>query len=82
MMMNKPVPSNVVLVQLVEPYRGQSLWLFGSKRAIYDHLPAEVVGIAYNTLANRHSLRTPFVNGKCTITRVVLLRAAHKTKTK
>lgn len=64
---------NAVLVMLKQPYRGNTLWLFGSKAAIYDYLPSNVVGVALSTLQSHIDLhRKPYENNLCTIQRIVL----------
>lgn len=42
----------VVHVELKEPYKDKRHWYFGSITAIYDILPADVVGIARASLWN------------------------------
>ena len=37
---------SAILVELAEPYNGKTKWLFGSKRAIFRHLPPAVLGIS------------------------------------
>lgn len=73
--------TNGILVTLKQPYRGETLWLFGSKAAIYDHLPSSVVGIALTTLQSRVSLEQPFENSFCTIQRITLYRKLQTSKT-
>lgn len=65
-----------ILVELNKPYCGQLKWVFGSKRAIYRLLPADVVGLSYSTLVCKHNLKEPFSNKLCTITRLTLHRTA------
>ena len=39
----------VIHVELKEPYNGKRHYYFGSKKAIYETLPREVVGISYES---------------------------------
>ena len=48
----------IILVELPQPYNGQKRWLFGSKGAIFQHLPAELLGITLNYLRNGIRLTT------------------------
>jgi hypothetical protein len=66
--------SKFILVELNTPYMGQTKWLFGSKKAIYDTLPANVVGIALTTLQNRYNLEEIYENPKCKMQKLVLHR--------
>lgn len=67
---------NTILVQLNEPYHGQTMWLFGSKKAIYDYLPVEVVGIGLTTLQNRPlPIGATYANRKCTMYRLEIMRS-------
>ena len=64
-----------MLVTLKQPYRGQTLWLFGGKAAIYDYLPMSIVGIAKTTLQSHVNLdQQPYENNFCTIQRITLYR--------
>lgn len=68
--------NNAVLVQLKgEPYEGRTLWLFGSKKAIYDYLPQRVLGIGLVTLQNRNITHKPYENELCLIQKLEVLRA-------
>lgn len=67
--------SKVIIVELNEPYEGEYRWCFGSKAAIYQHLPAHVVGIALTTLQNKVKLVEPYSNDKCTMYMLTLHRA-------
>jgi hypothetical protein len=71
---------NAVLVQLKQPYKGREFWLFGSKKAIYDHLPAELLGIGLVTLQNRNIDHKPYENQLCIIRKLELLRTPHMRK--
>lgn len=69
-----------MLVILKQPYRGQTLWLFGSKAAIYDYLPMSIVGIAKTTLQSHVNLdKQPYENNFCTIQRITLYRKRQTT---
>lgn len=72
--------ANAVLVILKQPYKGNTLWLFGSKAAIYDYLPSNVVGIALTTLQSHVNLNTPYENNLCIIQRITLYRKRQKVK--
>ena len=72
--------TNAVLVTLKQPYRGQTLWLFGGKAAIYDYLPMSIVGIAKTTLQSHVNLdQQPYKNNFCTIQRITLYRKRQTT---
>lgn len=72
--------ANAVLVTLKQPYRGQTLWLFGGKAAIYDYLPMSIVGIAKTTLQSHVNLQQPYENNFCTIQRITLYRKRQTTQ--
>lgn len=73
--------ANAVLVTLKQPYRGQTLWLFGGKAAIYDYLPSSIVGIAQTTLQSRVNLQHGvYENNFCTIQHLTLLRKQRTTQ--
>ena len=42
----------VIHVELKEPHKGKRHYYFGSKAAIYDELPEEVIGIKKESLWN------------------------------
>lgn len=72
--------ANAVLVTLKQPYNGQTVWLFGSKAAIYDYLPSTIVGIAKTTLQSRINIdQQPYENNFCTIQRITLYRKRQTT---
>lgn len=72
---------NAVLVQLkCAPYNGKQAWLFGSKKAIYDHLPQQVLGIGLVTLQNRNITQKPYENELCIIQKLEVLRASRRKK--
>lgn len=74
---------NAVLVQLKgAPYEGRHLWLFGSKKAIYDYLPQRVLGIGLVTLQNRNINHKPYENELCLIQKLEVLRASREKATK
>lgn len=65
-----------VLVQLKDtPHNGQYVWLFGSKKAIYDYLPQELLGIGLTALQNRNISKKPYENQYCIISKMELLRS-------
>ena len=73
--------ANAVLVILKQPYRGRTLWLFGGKSAIYDHLPSSIVGIAQTTLLSHVNLDNGiYENNLCTIQRITLYRKRQTAK--
>jgi hypothetical protein len=55
----------IVHVHLVEPYNGEQDFYFGSVKAIFDFIPAEVIGIKYTSLKSRR--REMYQNKKCVI---------------
>lgn len=69
--------SKIIIVELNEPYNGIARWCFGCKAAIYQHLPAYIVGIALTTLQNKIKLTEPYSNEKCTIS----MHPLHRAKT-
>lgn len=72
---------NAVLVTLKQPYRGHTLWLFGSKAAIYDYLPSKVIGIALSTMQSHVNIdKQPYENSSCTIQRIVLYGKKQRIK--
>lgn len=72
---------NAVLVQLKgAPYEGKSLWLFGSKKAIYNYLPQRVLGIGLVTLQNRNITHKPYENELCLIQKLEVLRSPRNKK--
>lgn len=71
--------NTAVVVQLKgAPYEGSRTWLFGSKKAIYDHLPQHLLGIGLVTLQNRNITRQPYENNLCIIQKLEVLRASRK----
>lgn len=60
------------------PYEGSRTWLFGSKKAIYDHLPQHLLGIGLVTLQNRNITQKPYENNLCIIQKLEVLRASRK----
>lgn len=57
----------VVHLQLYEPYNGRTDFYFGSIKAIYDHVPRDVVGIAYTSLTATMRGKGEYRNKKCSI---------------
>lgn len=73
--------NNAVLVQLKgAPYMGKNLWLFGSKKAIYDYLPQRVLGIGLVTLQNRNITHKPYENELCLIQKLEVLRTSRNKR--
>ncbi len=55
-------------VELKQPVDGRKHFYFGSKRAIFDVLSHDAVGITYRTLTNCVNLQNgPYENKKCII---------------
>lgn len=57
----------VIHVELREPYNGKIHYYFGSKAAIYDTLPEELVGIAKESLWNVDLSDGEYSNKHCII---------------
>ena len=69
--------SKVIIVELNEPYKDRKRWIFGSKAAIYQHLPASVVGISRTTLQCKVNLsKKPYCTPTCVISQDEMLRAS------
>lgn len=69
--------SKVIIVELNEPYKDKKRWVFGSKAAIYQHLPASVVGISRTTLQCKVNLsKKPYRTPTCLISQDEMLRAS------
>lgn len=69
--------SKVIIVELNEPYKDKKRWIFGSKAAIYQHLPASVVGISRTTLQCKVNLsKKPYRTPTCVISQDEMLRAS------
>lgn len=66
----------VVHVELKEPYRDKRHYYYGSKAAIYDELPEEVIGIKKESLWNVDLEKTDYENRLCIIRSGVLRRKA------
>lgn len=64
----------VIHVELKEQYQGQKHYYYGSKAAIYDELPEEVVGIKKESLWNVDLDGVEYINRLCTIRMGVLKR--------
>lgn len=58
---------NVIHVELREPYKGRIHYYFGSKAAIYDTLPEELVGISIASLWNVDLTSGEYSNKHCII---------------
>jgi len=67
----------VIHVELTEPYKGEKHYYFGSKAAIYDSLPVDIIGIKLESLWN-YDLSKPYVSKKCTIRVGILRRKSRK----
>jgi hypothetical protein len=68
--------NKVIIVELNEPYKDKKRWVFGSKTAIYQHLPVSVVGIALTTLQCKVNLSNPYTTSTGTISQDYILRAS------
>lgn len=69
--------NKVIIVELNEPYKDKKRWVFGSKAAIYQHLPVSVVGIALATLQCKVNLNNaPYSTSTCIISQDEMLRAS------
>lgn len=64
----------VIHVELNEPYRGGKHYYFGSKTAIYDHLPENIIGIKKGSLWNVDLEKGEYKNRHCIIRLGVLRR--------
>nr|UWI25172.1 MAG: hypothetical protein [Bacteriophage sp.] len=58
---------NVIHVELRKPYNGNTHYYFGSKAAIYDTLPEELVGISIASLWNVDLTSGEYSNKHCII---------------
>ncbi len=72
--------NNTAVVVLLKgaPYEGSHIWLFGSKKAIYDIIPQHLLGIGLVTLQNRNITRKPYENNLCIIHKLEVHRASRK----
>ncbi len=69
--------SKEIIVEINEPYKDKKRWVFGSKAAIYQHLPASVVGISRTTLQCKVNLsKKPYRTPTCLISQDEMLRAS------
>lgn len=68
----------VIHVELNEPYKGRRHYYFGSKAAIYDTLPIEVVGIKLESLWAKDLDKEEYKNRSCTIRSGILIRKERK----
>lgn len=63
----------VIHVELKESYDGKNHYYFGSKKAIYETLPHEVVGISYQSLRTIGDIRNhPYEGRRCIIRQDIL----------
>lgn len=64
----------VIHVEFREPVNGKRHYYFGSKKAIYEAFPREVVGISYESLRAVGDIKDkPYEGRKCTIRQGVLV---------
>lgn len=69
--------NKVIIVELNEPYKNKKRWIFGSKAAIYQHLPVSVVGISRTTLQCKVNLsKASYTTSTCVISQDEMLRAS------
>lgn len=68
--------NKVVHIELKEPYRDKRHYYYGSKAAIYDELPEEVIGIKKESLWNVDLEKADYENRLCIIRSGVLRRKA------
>lgn len=69
--------NKVIIVELNEPYKDKKRWVFGSKAAIYQHLPVSVVGVALATLQCKVNLsNAPYITATGIISQDEMLRAS------
>lgn len=66
--------TKVIHVELNEPYLDKKHYYYGSKAAIYDELPEDVVGIKKESLWNVDLEKGEYKNRLCTIRFGVLRR--------
>lgn len=64
----------VIHVELKEQYNGKKHYYFGSKAAIYDTLPIQVVGIKLESLWAINLEQSEYNNKLCTIRAGILQR--------
>ena len=64
----------VIHVELKEPFNGKRHYYFGSKKAIYETLPREVVGISYQSFRALGDIRNSPYEGRKAIIRQGILR--------
>lgn len=64
----------VIHVELKEPYQGKNHYYFGSKAAIYDTLPIQVIGIKLESLWAINLEQSEYNNKLCTIRTGILQR--------
>ena len=69
----------VIHVELKEPYHGKIHYYFGSKAAIYDTLPIQVVGIKLESLWAINLEQSEYNNKLCII-RSGILRRKERSK--
>lgn len=59
--------TKVIHIELKEPYQGKQHYYYGSKAAIYEELPEEVIGIKKESLWNVDLAKGEYKNRLCTI---------------
>ena len=64
----------VIHIELNEPYMGKKHHYFGSKAAIYEYLPEEIIGIKLESLWNMDLDKEEYKNKLCTIYMGILRR--------
>lgn len=69
--------TNVIHVELAEPYNGKRNWYFSSIAAIYERLPREVVGVTKEHLWRVFGSHNEYISRKVTIRRDELVAKAH-----
>lgn len=57
----------VIHIELETPYKGKKHYYYGSKAAIYQHLPEEIIGIKLESLWNVDLDQEEYKNRLCTI---------------
>lgn len=68
----------VIHVELKEPYQGKIHYYFGSKAAVYNTLPIQVVGIKLESLWAINLEQSEYNNKLCTIRYGILQRKERK----
>lgn len=66
--------TKVIHVELKDPYMDKKHFYYGSKTAIYDHLPETIIGIKKESLWNVDLEKGEYKNRLCTIRSGILRR--------